>query len=147
FGAAADMRVGATSAGVHKSLLRFDLGFITPHTQITRATMVLWSGTCCSGADVRVHAVTAPWDESTVTWQSFDGAYDAAVAATLPTCTAPALLDVTSLVTAWHTDAATNFGMLLEQDPTVGTFFPSSDSPFGLDRPGLRICYNVEACP
>jgi len=65
---------------------------------------------------VNIHRITAPWDETTITWNSFNGAYDATVLATFDSdLFGWKDIDVTTLVQMWSDGDYDNFGMLLDQ--------------------------------
>jgi hypothetical protein len=80
---------------------------------------------------VDVHAVTADWDETTVTWNSFAAAYETIPVTSFTTdSTLHSQVDITSLVDEWAMGTRDNFGILLNQ--TVPPFpfseFVSSNS-------------------
>jgi hypothetical protein len=95
------------------------------------------------GAPVRAHRITAPWSESTVTWDSFAGAFSANVEATFPAAAAgtSATADLTALVQAWVSGSSTNDGLLLERDLGSTVFASSEYALVPSDRPQLTVCY------
>ncbi|MCA9518807.1 MAG: DNRLRE domain-containing protein, partial [Myxococcales bacterium] len=116
---------------------------LPPRSRVTRATLTLSVRDSGAAADVRVHRVTAPWDELEVTWHSFDGAYDPAVAATFanggPGWVGPVDADVTDLVRAWVAGDVPNDGLLLEQSGETATNYWTSE--YGpADAPRLEVC-------
>lgn len=83
FGSATGVFAGAQ----RQALLRFDLSVVPAGATITAATLHVSLATDLgSSVDLGVHEVTDAWDESTVTWTSFDAEYE------------PAPLDTTSLI-------------------------------------------------
>ncbi len=95
------------------------------------------------------HRITDPWEEATVTWNSFAGANDGTP---LGDFQADAVdwktVDVTTLVQDWYSGAADNDGILLDQDTLEypRTLYASreTDTP-----PWLEVCYSYmgsEAC-
>ncbi|RJP67585.1 MAG: DNRLRE domain-containing protein [Candidatus Abyssobacteria bacterium SURF_17] len=115
-------------------------------TIITSATFSIYLTTSLSSNTVFVHGITAPWDELTVTWNSFGGSYDPTVEGSFPA--SPAGLqsvDVTALVQAWLDGTYPNYGLLLEQGlPTGFTRFRSSEDATVALRPELEICYPTD---
>src|SRR6185436_11816490 len=96
-------------------------------------------------ATVTAHRVTTAWNEGTVTWNSFGGAFDAYPEAKLTLEAgeeAPATFDVTRLVRAWRSGEHAQHGILLEQDDSSSSFATSeSDAP--TQRPRLDVCFTV----
>jgi hypothetical protein len=126
-----------------QALIRFDLSSITPTSVVNSATVKLKSGdTPSATATVRVHEILAPWVESTITWNSFAGAFAAANTATFSNGGGNAFVTftLTPLVKSWVNLTKANRGILLEQGPTVGqtTNFKTSEST---DQPELTVCY------
>jgi len=97
---------------------------------------------------VHVHRVTAPWDETAVTWNSFGGAYDPAVVATFRTPLPPGYVevDITDLVLDWADGVHENHGLLLRQDALTdrNTFWSREHDT---DRPQLVLHYMTAAGP
>ncbi len=144
YGTSGSLSVGQAVGGTpRESLIRFDLSPIPAGRAIASATATL---TNLVEYDVQAptyaHRATAAWSESTVTWDSFNGARLAAVEGTFqPGATTSA--DITSVVQQWHSGAVPNHGLLLERDYTGGATFASSEIPDAADRPSLEVCY----CP
>ncbi|WP_438020613.1 DNRLRE domain-containing protein [Sorangium sp. So ce315] len=124
-----------------QALYRFGLDGIPAGATVTSAVF----GAIAFGSSdhaVRVHRITAPWAEHSVTWNSFAGSYDAAVEADLAWTGASAVAtDLTELVQAWVDGTAPNHGFLLDGDPDGSTSCRSSEHPNQSDRPWLEICY------
>lgn len=91
---------------------------------------------------VNIHRVTEPWDEMTVTWNNFGGAYDPGVVASfMADEIAWRSADVTPLVQGWLDGQYPNFGLLLDQQERS---FPRADyfaREFGYKQPMLEICF------
>ena len=96
-----------------------------------------------SDQTVNAHRVTADWDEMTVTWNNFGGAYDAAVEASLLIDAGGYLsFDVTALVQAWLDGTYPNYGFLLEQGTTYPrSIFISREHADVNMHPVLEVCY------
>ncbi len=93
---------------------------------------------------VNVHRITAPWDENTVTWNSFGGSYDPAVVGSFVSDGIGwHSVDVTALVQDWLDGTYENYGLLLEQGTTDFTQFLSSECSIVDFRPMLEICYTT----
>jgi len=97
-----------------------------------------------SNQTVNVHRVTAAWDESTVSWNSFASSYDPAIVGSF-TVTQEGYqeVDITPLVQGWLDGTYENYGLLLEQGATAYTYYPSSEFDDITKRPALELCYNL----
>ncbi|UCC80224.1 MAG: DNRLRE domain-containing protein [Candidatus Zixiibacteriota bacterium] len=97
-----------------------------------------------SGQTVTVHRITAPWDESVVTYANFGNAYDPAVWGSF-TVTAAGYqsADITLLVQSWLDGTYDNYGILLMQGVTPYTYYASSEIGDVNMRPALEICYSL----
>jgi len=111
-------------------------------TSIDSATFSVYVRYYYGGQTVRLHRVTAPWDEDTVTWDSFGGSYDPAVAGSfVADGDGWRSVDVTALVQAWADGTYPNYGLLMEQDSAYGTSYWSSEYLDVVElRPKLEIC-------
>ena len=93
---------------------------------------------------LNVHRITAPWDEATVTFNSFGGSFDPAIAASFTANgTGVYSCDVTSLVQSWLDGTYPDYGFLLEQPEADYTRFVSSEYAVVNLRPKLELCYTV----
>ncbi len=93
---------------------------------------------------VDIHRVTAPWDEATITWNNFGGAYDATIIASFDNNTYGWIsIDITSLVHAWLNGVYPNYGLLMDQiekDYPRSKYFAREDNWF---PPYLEVCYTT----
>jgi hypothetical protein len=97
-------------------------------------------------ATIYVHRITADWDEYTVSWDSFGGAYD-------PTPVTSELIDdigyhcfdVTSLVQDWYDGTYPDYGLLLDEQgtPEGRTRYRTRES---LEVPYLVVCFEGGEC-
>jgi hypothetical protein len=94
-----------------------------------------------AGAYVNVHRITAPWSETTVTWNNFGGAFDPAGINTFLGSPGWCSADVTGLVQAWVDGSVPNHGLLLEQGLTDPTLYHASEFATPALRPMLDIFY------
>jgi len=107
----------------------------------------LWLyATTVNGKLVNVHRITETWDESTVTWDSFSGAFDGTVVNSYdPENTGWISVSVTSLVEDWISGVYSNHGLLLDQDQETGTtdytLYNSRES--SSNQPYLKLGYTV----
>jgi hypothetical protein len=104
-------------------------------TQADLSVMALSS----TGETVTVHRITSDWGESSVTWNSFGGAYDPAVLGSFIVTFGWNTVDITALVQDWVDGAVPNFGVLLRQGATPGVQYWSSEYEINYDRPMLEI--------
>lgn len=103
--------------------------------------------TQASGHEVYLHRVTSDWDELTVTWGTFAGAYDPAVAASfMSDATGWHTVDVTALVDGWMNGDYDNFGIMMDQGDKSWprTIITSKDN--ATEQPYLEICYDGDGC-
>jgi hypothetical protein len=101
-----------------------------------------------SGHDVTVHRITSDWDEATVTWNNFGGAFNGGVEGSFASNgygwrTA----DVTALVAGWSDGDFANFGLLLKQafQEFPRTWMNSREN--AEYHPYLEVCYSTADGP
>ncbi|MEZ4297580.1 MAG: DNRLRE domain-containing protein [Polyangiaceae bacterium] len=95
-------------------------------------------------ARVRARAIHRPWDEPTVTWQSFGGtaSWDPLTIGTFdPSGVGYKSIDITALTQGWYSGAVPNHGLLLEEDPVVNHFYYASESSSAAIRPRFDVCF------
>jgi len=124
YGSSGALFVQGSSAKL-RSLVKFDLRQIPTGTQVSSATLSLYSTlTYNSPGTIEVHRVTADWDEnaaswnnrlSGVPWTTAGGDYDAAVAGSgsAATSTGWENYSLSSLVQSWLDGSNSNNGVLL----------------------------------
>jgi hypothetical protein len=94
---------------------------------------------------VKVHRILNPWSEDTVTWASFNRAFDPTAAASFSNNAQNGRVsfDATNLVQSWLSGTANN-GILLEADESPLTSFHTSESDdVDVEHPALELCYTV----
>ncbi len=105
--------------------------------------------THASGQTVNVRRITAPWDESTVTWASFGSSFDPTIIGSFVSDTIGwHSVDVTSLVQSWR-DGTPNYGLALEEGNTPLVYSTYNASEFDTPelRPKLDVTYTVAGGP
>ncbi|MFO0759390.1 MAG: DNRLRE domain-containing protein [Byssovorax sp.] len=132
---------GGTPDEVKRSLLRYDLSGVPSGADLRSATLALAEIKTAGKGVVRTHRITAPWSESTVTWNSFAGAFSAPVLASFEGGSPAHDLDAASFTRTWIRHPLQNFGVLFEQDTGAATFFKSSEYSYPPHRPALSLCY------
>jgi hypothetical protein len=141
YGGVTSSFAGRVAGADRDTLLSFSLPEIPGSAEITRAELRLYehvSGT----SPVSLHRVTGAWSESTVTWNSFAGAYELAPTAMLPVVdggVGHVRVDVTALAREWHQDSD-NHGIVLRQS-SANTSFATSEASDPEQRPTLAICW------
>src|SRR5262249_50002710 len=118
FGASLNMNTGLVGSAQRQTLISYDLSAIPagPATNVTAASFDLAEALAPTGpGTIEVHRITAPWNEATVTWQSFGGAFDPTVEASFGNGAPYPNVNIPSLVTGWVQGAFPNDGMLLEE--------------------------------
>ncbi|WP_437652659.1 DNRLRE domain-containing protein [Sorangium sp. So ce1182] len=141
---AATLSTGTSAAGGNRrSLLRFDLSGVPSGASVVSASLSINQLYKTVDSTVRVHRVTSPWEESTVTWSSFGEAFDPAIAASFAASGGPAFRssDITALARAWVSGESANHGVLIEEDPVQSTEYHSSEKALVEKRPKLDLCY------
>lgn len=144
-GTNANLWTGLTSSGVARSLIKFDLSAV-PAGSVVQSAQVSVYASNANTTTVRAHRVSAAWQESTATWNTFAGAYDPEVLATFVTGGyGMRTFSLTGQVQAW-VNGDPNYGFLIEEDPTpYRTGFGSSESATQSRRPTLTVCYDDAA--
>ncbi|WP_437653775.1 DNRLRE domain-containing protein [Sorangium sp. So ce1182] len=135
---------GTSGGGVKMGLVAFNLGAIPVDATVEGATLSVRALYAPTAATLNVHAITAPWSEATVTYNTLNGAFDAAVEASLAVPvnrTATVSCDVTALVQDWVSGALDNHGVLLREVGPGKRTLRSSEEPGAAERPRLDVCY------
>jgi hypothetical protein len=96
---------------------------------------------------LRVHRITTPWDEGTVTWNSILGGYDPTVSASCvnPTAVGWQDCDITSIVQDWLDGTYPDYGILIEQPESGYTRYCSSEFSVSAQHPILTLYYTLGA--
>jgi hypothetical protein len=131
---------GTIGGSARQVLLGVDLSALPSDAKITRATVELHERT--SGvAGLTMHRVLASWGED-ATWSSFAGAFDLLALTTVSWSGGDdvVVFDATSLVRAWASGEAPNYGILLEQLNGT-TSIATSEAPLLSDRPKVEVCF------
>ncbi|MFO0755921.1 MAG: DNRLRE domain-containing protein [Byssovorax sp.] len=148
YGATTLLGAGSAQGTLRYALLKWDLSPIPAGATLVSATVSLSLGSTGAGTP-RVHLVTAPWTENTVTWASFGNGFNAAVLTSFsngypssPTVT----FDVLATAKGWMSGAIPNQGLLLEQQEPTLTRVKSAEYSVTSQRPSLKVCYQPSAC-
>jgi hypothetical protein len=94
---------------------------------------------------VTIHRITQPWDEMTVTWNSFAGSYDPTVINSfVPSPYGWHSIDVTGLVQSWLDGTYADYGLVFRKDLSEFALCYSSDyTDDPTLRPKLDVCYTL----
>ncbi len=99
------------------------------------------------GNPIDVHRVTDSWEEMTVTWNSFGGAYDPTIEESFVTADSGwQAVDVTALATSWIDGSAPNYGLLLDQVERTYPRNRYTPRESGTNQPYIEICYSDGTC-
>ncbi|MFT3771345.1 MAG: MopE-related protein [Minicystis sp.] len=151
YGASQTMNTGPINGAENQLLLQYDLSAIPsgPNTNIVTATVNLARGQVAPSGPgtVEVHNILAPWSESTVTWQSFNGAFDPTILTTFSNQNTFPSFTIQPLVQAWVRGTLPNYGILLEDPGANYTNYWSSEYTNFYSRPDLYVCYTVTCNP
>jgi cysteine-rich repeat protein len=149
FGTGKVLEAGAFGPGTRRTLLRFDLSTIPAGASLSTAQLSVRKAQSLGPDTVTLYPITAPWSESTVTWNSFNDAYDgnSPLGSFVPSqiaAGARATVDILPTAQAWAAGAP-NHGVLLSL-PT-GRLLMGSAEANALSQPRLKVCWTVpEAC-
>lgn len=137
FGATTSLHAGWVSIGYRQSLLRFDLSVLPPGAALTLERLFLRKANSLGTGTVNVHAITAPWLEGTVTWNSFAGAFNAAPFASFQPSLTPNGSDVMVDVLG----VSLPQGVLLDHAAAGRVQIGASEAAVLASRPRLLVCY------
>jgi hypothetical protein len=136
------------TAKFEQSLVRFDLSAVSVGTTVTSATFNVWAygGGNLDTRPVDFYAITAPWNEGTVTYGNFNEAYDSStIYGTIPSRAKVGYnaVDLTALVGKWVSGALADYGVLLAtvpQNNTAADDWATSEAGTAY-APQLVVCY------
>lgn len=136
------LRVGPDGpAGLATTLVRPALPVMRPGERVESASLDLHQLTRSQpDATVTAHRVLLPWQEATVTFATFAGAFAAAPAATARANGRgyATRLDLTALTRSWFADPGTAHGVAIRSDDPLGY----ADETFGpRRRPTFTVCF------
>lgn len=97
-----------------------------------------------NGQEIKIHRVTSPWDEMTVTWGNFSGAFDATPSTSFLADTwGWRQIDITNLVNGWLKGDYPNYGLLLDQEIVVDGWAQWSSKEWTSNHPYLELTYST----
>ncbi|WP_437972383.1 DNRLRE domain-containing protein [Sorangium sp. So ce260] len=135
---------GVSGSGEKMGLVAFNLAGIPGDATIEGATFSVRALYAPTAATLELHAITAPWTEASVTYNTLNGAFDPAVEASLAVPanqTTTVSCDVTALVQDWVSGALPNHGVLVRELGSGKRTLRSSEEPNAAERPRLDLCY------
>lgn len=136
------IHTGTSSAGFRQALLHVDISNIPADVHVDSAVLYLSELYKDEGSTVYAHRVTAPWSESSVTWDNFNGAFDPSASASVYAWGGgTAQMHVEGLVQQWI-DGTPNHGLLLQEGGQIASQFRSSEHGTIDSRPRLKVCYS-----
>jgi hypothetical protein len=141
--------VGQSSSSPSDSFLalfRFDTSTIPVNATITSATLAL-SQLSPGPGSWNAHLITAPWNEATVTWQSFGNAFNPAVFKSVSIGTASVVFDVAPQLQAWVNGSSPNHGLVIEQLGGGQSKIKTAEWAVPGARPFINACYTVACAP
>lgn len=131
-------KIFVSTWGPRYGLIRFDAAGITG-AHVQQATLVLYLRSIASCGDITLHAVTTPWSEDSVTWNSqpmFEPEEFRGVALcsgeSEPASIGPVSIDVTELAQRWADGSLPDTGLLLRaRNSNPRPRFDSKEQPGG----------------
>ncbi|MDI6916824.1 MAG: DNRLRE domain-containing protein [Thermoplasmatales archaeon] len=157
---------GAAPSGKERILLQFELSDISKDAVIIKSAVSVYEYSGSEGSiDVEAHRVIQMWDETKVTWNSYDGTnawttpggdFDSSVEdiITIPDKTARwCTWDITQLTKKWVNGTYPNYGIMLRGTDAVEGSATSNDKWFRADdytsdytqRPKIEITLRYPA--
>ncbi|MDF1544668.1 MAG: SdrD B-like domain-containing protein [bacterium] len=93
---------------------------------------------------VNLHRVTSDWEEATVTWNSFAGAYDASIEGSF-NCDnfGWKSVDITALAQSWLDGTNMNYGLLMDQPEVFFRTATYSSREAVSNRPYVEVVYSM----
>lgn len=137
---------GQVDGADRQTLLQFDISAVPPGVVLASAAVSL-SQTNNGTASIDVHRVTAPWDESTVTWPTFGAAYSPAVETSFSNASPNVSFSVLGLAQGWVTGSIPNHGILLSQGGATNTRYWTSEYVVPSEQPKIDVCYDQACVP
>jgi len=120
--------------GPFHALVRFDAAAISGQT-VDSATLRLYLADLRAGGSIRVHAITSPWTESSVTWNtgpSYEPVPEAVIAVGSADVGSTVSIDLTDLAAKWASGAVQNHGVLLRTTEPIRAEFDTKETPGGV---------------
>ena len=109
-----------------------------PVGAVVDSAMIYINVTTAQSEEVTLHRVETDWDEMTVTWNNFGGAFNASSENSfIPSASDWYALDITGLVTSWVDSTYPNYGILIKQEVQTQLQYYSSRETG--DGPYLKI--------
>jgi hypothetical protein len=110
---------------------------------VTHAYLSVYQTDSNPGHEVTAYRITAPWEETQVTWDNFAGAYDNTYSWGSFTTDGAGerVIDITSLVEKWVDGTYDDNGVLLYQEGAGTTYYSSNYTDKDL-RPKLELTYD-----
>jgi hypothetical protein len=98
-----------------------------------------------SNQEVTIHRVESDWDETTVTWNNFGGAYNAAIEGSfMVDATGWKSADISGLVGGWFNGTYENYGLLIDQPTVYFAMATYSSREAVANQPFIKICYDMD---
>jgi hypothetical protein len=124
FGAATSLIIAPGNAG----LVQFDLTAVPASSTIAKAYLRLYVNKVIAGGTLNFAAVTAPWSENAVTFNTQPAAGAVFASAPVSVTNTFVLVDVTTQVQGWLAAPASNFGIEITPGVTASVQLDSKES-------------------
>jgi alpha-tubulin suppressor-like RCC1 family protein len=145
YGASAFANTSALFDAETRALFKFDLGSIPQNATVLSAGLGLTQTNNGPGVS-RIHLVTQPWDEATVTWTSLGNAFGASFGS-VSNASPVQVFVVGPQVQAWVNGTAANNGFLVDQLESTLTRYKTQEWVLANAHPYLSVCYKINCLP
>lgn len=127
----------------YRSLVQFDLSSLPTGRTIEKAVLKVYSDLTNIPQTINAVAVTAPWTELGVTWDSQPTIGGVAASARVGGSVGYVEFDITSLVLDWYNGNSNNYGvMLIADDETLDEYQQFNTRESATNKPVLEITYH-----
>ncbi len=132
------------ASATRSSVVQFDLSILPPQTIVSSADLTVTDYYSANAATVTLHAVTAPWAETTATYNSIGNAFDPVPVGSFTSSAGKKTVSVTGLVQAWVNGSQANNGVMFRQSSGETRLHSSEYTAQGNELvPTVRICYTA----
>lgn len=146
YGNVSPLDVGKFTGSDRKSVLRINQGVVPTGAVITSGILTLKKQSGSGSGTMTLYRVTAGWNESTLTWNSFGSSYNTTPLGSVAYSSIPVngtvSFDLTATAANWFA-TQTNFGVLLLQTSGSGKVSWYSSEAAAANQPKMDLCWVI----